>query len=337
MFHSLSSISFVYIIWINAVRKCFAVNLCQNVGHTNGTWVKDESIKSKNYQCCGYDSLDHRHNIDVCGGVNLKGLQDYFGSNDHRSQVGGSGCSCDSKYGRTSVNARETYKWVPSNCDMIKWNATRFCNVLENRTIYLHGDSTMDQAANSLLSQIFNQNGGCANRIFFHREYNEIGNRGLLNRLKVVKPSIAIFNFGAHAHNDEDINVYWKAFNDTFSSPSMQTFQKEQNITFIWRTNHPGHVNCYNAIEPSNNISIRNFPQYKNTSIDPHNWSGFNKWDYQCIENARGLGMKILDMSPLYSRSDSHPQNGDCLHYCLPGPIDIFANLLFQMLWNKEI
>jgi hypothetical protein len=77
---------------IFVIKKWVASNFCKNDEHRNGNWVKDENIKSENYYCCGHDNLDHRPNIEVCGGVNLKGLYNYYGSNDHRSQVGGSGC-----------------------------------------------------------------------------------------------------------------------------------------------------------------------------------------------------------------------------------------------------
>mmetsp|Transcript_32422 Transcript_32422/g.30926 ORF Transcript_32422/g.30926 Transcript_32422/m.30926 type:complete len:333 (+) Transcript_32422:178-1176(+) len=317
------------------IRICVAVNNCRDNEHRNGSWIKDETIKSKNYHCCGHDSHDHRHNIEVCGGINLKGLYNYYGSNDHRMQVGGSGCTCDAKYGRSTVSSRESYKWTPHSCTMIMFNATHFCSLIGNRTIYLHGDSTMDQAANSLISQIYTQKAGCAQRIFFYREFSNNLYPGLFQRMRTVNTSIAIFSFGAHAHNDESIRDFWKFFNNTIHLPQMKALQNKNNITYVWRTNHPAHVNCQQAIEPSN-ITIDTFPQY-NDSIDPYNWSGFSRWDFQSIENARSMNMKILDMSPLYSRIDSHPVNGDCLHYCLPGPIDIFATILYQMLYNNEI
>jgi hypothetical protein len=323
------------------MRECVAKNYCRDNEHRNGSWVKDETIKSKNYYCCGHDSLDHRHNIEVCGGVNLKGLYNYFGSNDYRMQVGGSGCTCDAKYGRTTVSSRESYKWTPYSCNMMMFNATHFCDLIGNRTIYLHGDSTMDQAANSLISQIYTQKAGCAQRVFFHKEFYGRGSQGLLDpglfeRMRTVHTSIAIFTFGAHAHSDETIRDFWKFFDETIHRPEMIDLQVKNNITYVWRTNHPAHVKCQQTVEPSK-ITIDNFPQYGNSTIDPYNWSGFSRWDYQSIENARSMDMKILDMSPLYSRIDSHPVNGDCLHYCLPGPIDIFATILYQMLYNNEI
>lgn len=47
--------------------------------------------------------------------------------------------------------------------------------------------------------------------------------------------------------------------------------------------------------------------------------------------------MKILDLSPLCYKSDAHPGGNDFLHYCMPGPIDLFPIILLQMLYNDEI
>jgi hypothetical protein len=216
---------------------------------------------------------------------------------------------------------------------MIAWNATQFCDLLGNCTIYLHEDSTMDQAANSLISHLQINKGGCADKIYFYKEFYGRGSRGLVDpglfeRIRTLNISITIFAFGAHAHEDETVLKFWNYLTELLHSTQITELKNRLNITYVWRTNHPAHINCQNAIEP-NNITIDSYPQYNNISIDPHNWSGFNRWDYQSIEKARKLGMKILDMSPLYGRPDSHPVNGDCLHYSISGPIDIFANLLF--------
>ena len=50
-------------------------------------------------------------------------------------------------------------------------------------------------------------------------------------------------------------------------------------------------------------------------------------------------------MYPLYLRPDSHPGKnswsdarfgGDCLHLCIPGPLDIFSILLLHYLIDEE-
>jgi hypothetical protein len=42
-------------------------------------------------------------------------------------------------------------------------------------------------------------------------------------------------------------------------------------------------------------------------------------------------------MEPLYYRADAHSGNGDCLHYCMPGPLDLAAMLLHHMFITGEL
>ncbi len=59
---------------------------------------------------------------------------------------------------------------------------------------------------------------------------------------------------------------------------------------------------------------------------------------------AKRMGLNILDMSPLYFRGDAHigsintvgtskiGRKVDCLHMCIPGPVNLFPVLLFNLL-----
>jgi hypothetical protein len=309
--------------------------LCRNSEHKEGTWIKDQTILFKNYICCGYDRNDFRSNIAICGGTNLQGLTNFYGSNDHRSQVGGNACTCDAKEGRNTVNTREKFLWVPSNCLLLPWNATQFCELLGNRIIYMEGDSTMAQSADALMSMLYTNKGGCVNQTFFTRPKNQGQGNALVQRLNKTRPDIAIFNFGAHGHDDGDLFFWWEGFIQTLKSKEMLMLRELKNINFLWRSNQPGHVNCTGERYP-NSYGIDNYPQF-NRSIDWYNWSAHKKWDNSSADNAEKNGMKLIDMSPLYYRSDAHPNNGDCLHYCAPGPVDLFPVILLQMLNNKEI
>lgn len=50
-----------------------------------------------------------------------------------------------------------------------------------------------------------------------------------------------------------------------------------------------------------------------------------------------GLGLEWIDMSPVLWRSDAHQSAEDCLHFMMPGPMNLFSILLLQKLYNKEI
>jgi hypothetical protein len=57
---------------------------------------------------------------------------------------------------------------------------------------------------------------------------------------------------------------------------------------------------------------------------------------------SRDTGISLLDVSPLYQRPEAHagltPEGfTDCLHYAMPGALDITASILLTMLYNNEI
>ncbi|KAK9700145.1 hypothetical protein RND81_08G220000 [Saponaria officinalis] len=62
-----------------------------------------------------------------------------------------------------------------------------------------------------------------------------------------------------------------------------------------------------------------------------------------------GVKLKLIDMTrPMLLRPDGHPSTyghwphenvtlyNDCVHWCLPGPIDNWNDFLLEMLWNEE-
>ena len=89
------------------------------------------------------------------------------------------GCSCDnitytteSAANRGSyISTREMYVWRADSCSLLLWNATLFCSLLGNRVVFLTGDSTMEQTANSLMNMITYGGGNCSEQIVFGISY----------------------------------------------------------------------------------------------------------------------------------------------------------------------
>ena len=71
--------------------------------------------------------------------------------------------------------------------------------------------------------------------------------------------------------------------------------------------------------------------------FDRYHWNLEVDFDELSRNVSLEYGFEVLDMSPLYLRPDSHPGGTDCLHFCIPGPLNLFSILLLQMLYNKEI
>jgi len=304
------------------VSCSLCTKICRDNEHVFGSWV-EQNVSQKDYYCCGYDNLDHRHNIEKCGGISLTGMTEHWGY--FVPQSGGHACVCDKRDGRDTVNRRERYVWVPNNCSLLIWNASLFCNLLGNRSMLFIGDSTMQQSAHALINMIRTGGGNCSSRIGVTRSrlYLFLDLASIIVRMN---PSIVILNHGAHAADDGDVLAILNNIKIQLSLPVLSN----RNFTLVWRSNHPGHVYCDNFTSPGSFVM---YPPH----IDWYHYSLFPHWDNLARNFTHNLGMRYIDLSPLYTRSDAHPGSGDCLHFCMPGPIDLIAQLLLQSLYWKEI
>lgn len=107
------------------------------------------------------------------------------------------------------------------------------------------------------------------------------------------------------------------------------------------KTDKKIHFQTENQNQPDHSLANRsNLVGWNSKAL--FNWNvNFIMQDHfvHAISNADIL---IFRMYPLYSRIDGHPGNGDCLHYCAPGPVDIFSRLLHHLVtigkdeWNKD-
>lgn len=59
-----------------------------------------------------------------------------------------------------------------------------------------------------------------------------------------LNTSIAIFTFVAHAHDDETTSNFWKCFTELHHSPQITELKDSLHILYVWKTNHPAHINC---------------------------------------------------------------------------------------------
>ena len=124
------------------------------------------------------------------------------------------------------------------------------------------------------------------------------------------------------------------------------------NGVVIFRTNYPGHPNCHQYDGPLKEPLPRPYPK---------RWQKYN-WESIFSRNAKATGIfkrsgaVILNVEPMTSlRPDGHvsvwhPKNYiwngtsatkttseentavDCLHYCIPGPMDTWTVLLINLL-----
>jgi hypothetical protein len=302
--------------------------LCINNGHVLGQWVENSNTK-KTFYVCSWDAYDYKNN-PLCGDHMYDKDTLFQGSKEFNAQTGGHGAVCDVRDNtRHVISKREQYTWEPMLCYLIPWNATLFCSVLGNRKVFLIGDSRMLQIGASLMSRLRNDllpQDNCAEQIYSVRSNKFQQNVAqVVEYLKVLQPEIIISNTGAHFAN---------AGHFVTDLAYLSTIRRESNLTqstWVWATNNPGHVNCSRT---SGGPLLSTHYTEVNDPNDEYHWQELPRMDSLAKEQAVTLGMRVIDMSPLYYRQDAH---SDCLHFCLPGPLDLFSVLLMNMLYNNEL
>ena len=135
---------------------------------------------------------------------------------------------------------------------------------------------------------------------------------------------VVIFNRGAHYSSDDSYRMGVRA-------ALRHARNLMPNAIIIYRNTALGHVDCTNVSEPL----ISGQP----LDIQPYNWDKFpsqNAIARAEVEAVGGIYMDVEALSRL--RADGHPgfiskiNSVDCLHYCLPGPVDSWVQLLYNIL-----
>mmetsp|Transcript_14484 Transcript_14484/g.29348 ORF Transcript_14484/g.29348 Transcript_14484/m.29348 type:complete len:121 (-) Transcript_14484:98-460(-) len=98
----------------------------------------------------------------------------------------------------------------------------------------------------------------------------------------------------------------------------------------VWKTMAPGHLQCQHNTAPIEQFHLGD------PHLDKYHWNIHQKFDEASRNFSRDHNLAVLDVAPIYLRPDAHVP-GDCLHFCVPGPVNLGANLLMQMLITKEL
>jgi len=103
-----------------------------------------------------------------------------------------------------------------------------------------------------------------------------------------------------------------------------------KNVSMVWKTQNPGHVTCDSFKEPQTHYTLAK------PEMDNYCWNLHPTFDELSRNYSTIMNYEVIDMSPLYFRADAHP-GFDCLHYCVPGPLDLFSILFLNKLLYGEI
>ena len=228
-----------------------------------------------------------------------------------------------------------------------KFDPVETCRLLGNSTVALVGDSTMQQFHATLTDAL--RPGKCHAQVKTELSDTLVGRAyGNMNRGKTwrvvlaeLNPDIMIVTVGAHVRVGDD---HFEAIIDEVLS-GMQDGNKATK--FAWKTQAPG--GCTKSISFPNNTTLAAMSvNYTVASYgrDTYNWYQFYNRDLLLLSKLQEMNMPYMDVRMLYSRSDAHisSQTGrplmkgviDCLHMCMPGPLDVAGRLFHRLLMDID-
>jgi hypothetical protein len=157
-------------------------------------------------------------------------------------------------------------------------------------------------------------------------------------------PVVIVLNRGAHYQNDTALSSGIRRNIEEIKEWKDKCADLGHQCHLFWRTSVPGHPLCdkENFTHPINDIDemerwIANKSNYDNHTINYH-WYDYQHQNELVLNLLRqGLGengFQVLDAYHLnVRRPDEHrAHQGDCLHNCYPGKMDVYNQLLLHYL-----
>lgn len=250
-----------------------------------------------------------------------------------------------------------TYKWHPTDktlgrCSFKRYNPTGFCKLTKRLRISIIGDSLSWEQYSSLLqlqgrhvhqnfqhqSRELHQNivqNICHNQTsIVYRRDDKLSN--VSASLREHAPHILILNRGAHYEpDDQHLQGIRKVIADV-----RQWLNDCPQCRFFWRTSVPGHPGCQTYSQPINDRAAMESIIANRSNYDDHtllyHWYDYQHQNELTLKELQksGLPFHIIDAYHLnVLRPDEHrAHQGDCLHNCYPGKMDVYNQLLYHYL-----
>lgn len=276
--------------------------------------------------------------------------------NNHRNCV----LDPEQPRGRERIEKSMQWEWIPNDCRLHEFNGSQVVSTLqkEERRIFYFGDSlnndmgvsmrclldgsTTPKISGELVRSIREDMLGCPDK----REDAEYGTnlycsnltsveavwKSHIDRFKITERDIFVINTGAHwSGKPEDAAI-------AFSNIANAIANVFDGLVIV-RTTVMGHRECHLLEEPlESNATLT----HANGTLKelPYNWSNFGKLNSlitKAMEQSKLQNYKILYVDMFERRPDGHhlgANNGDCLHYCVPGPIGWWNKLLYHILYD---
>lgn len=254
------------------------------------------------------------------------------------------------------------WRWLPADkktrkCDYQSWSQEDFCSLLPRATVAIIGDSLSWEHYSSLVqtlglkthqgyqhqSKYLNSNivqSAChgQTKILYRRD-DRLHN--LTSALEQHFPTVMILNRGAHYAPDAKLLPALRENIRAVREWLSQCDTKKIRCHFFWRTTVPGHPHCGNFTRPVNNKAameahVENLSNYDEYTMKFH-WYDFRRQNEAVVEEFRRAKLNSFEVIDAYDfnilRPDEHrAHQGDCLHSCYPGKMDVFNDMVLHYL-----
>ncbi|CAB1111938.1 unnamed protein product [Ectocarpus sp. CCAP 1310/34] len=264
---------------------------------------------------------------------------------------------------------RPYWAWEPTKCSLDAVSEEKLCRVLEGRKgLLLVGDSLTRLStttlasilrAKSLTADLYKDDWeACGGKVKLRFMRNDVLDTRTKPRYRSVRCEESVggalvnntrcrifatdatlrefdtlvVNSGAHPRPAAEFGREMEASAKALTS-SMKRLHGEDKAILVVRNTVPGHWGCTERMfdAPVNKtIALKLVAE----APDSYEWDSFESRNVQLQKAfSPDRGWTLLDAySPTLLRPDSHIGNSDCLHYCIPGPADHWALLLYNIL-----
>ncbi|GJP54526.1 hypothetical protein CLOM_g13606 [Closterium sp. NIES-68] len=143
-----------------------------------------------------------------------------------------------------------------------------------------------------------------------------------MRTLKKEKHNVSVLLLNRGAHYEEN-GLFIPELNATLH----EVREAAPNTLVIYRSTAVGHPNCTRAI-------VNPYNEPPDASSFPYHWGDFHEQNVISKRLVREIGGIFMDVERMTAlRPDGHMRPPtDCLHYCLPGPLDTWVRMFYHML-----
>jgi hypothetical protein len=343
-----------------------------NFEHVIGTW-KPIEMDHRLFTCCGNRRTVDEQMPPMCVLERGQATNGFIYPPSLQPQNHCCTCQADLNSEDAPLDA-EKFAWVPDTCRLASFmeGDYDFCEMLGDRRILMLGDSTMPHVSYTLNAMIYTAfkagklKTNCSPQIhaFMRHVWRSSSRENKLNRTNggddlldffgnEDPADIFIVSIGAHmtespyfdkdAVEDKPHANYvkaWKQHIKVMEWLMEQATAARKKATpdrappqLLYMTAQPGFHNCLNMTQPLTERITEDDPKYHYQSLHTMN-------EYASV-HFKGTNVRVINTAPLELRPDAkvklHDNHGlDCLHTCVPGPLNFVAELIGHVLLTQS-